>query len=348
MKITNIISRTILDSASQPALEVELELADGRSGKASVPTGISVGDYEKKPVPVDAAIRQIESDLKPVLLQKEIASQEALDKLLESLNLGANVSLAISIAFCRATEYLKTLNFEKTTPRLLMLSAEGGKHAQNNLTFQEFLINVENFDAGRQIYEKLGQVLQEKNIEFEYGQEGGYAPKNLNNEDVLKILSELGAKIGLDIAASSLEQQEETDFEKLASQYPILSIEDPYSQDDWEKWQVLTQKLAEKVLIIGDDLTATNPQRIKKAIELAACNAFIVKPNQIGTVTQTLEVVKLAKMANFKTIISHRAHETKDTFVAELAYYTGADFVKFGAPRQEERLVKYKKLEELM
>lgn len=348
MKITHITSSTISDSSGSPTLSLDMVFETGKKAQASVPSGVSVGNFETKPLPAKTALLQIEKEVKPAILNRDFPSQKDLDELLVNLNLGGNVSLALSIAFCRGTEYLRGLNFEKRPPKLLMLVSEGGKHAQNDLTIQEFLVCVSNLEEGRKIYLKVRDVLEEKKIEFDYGQEGGYAPKKISDEEMLKILSQReNIRVGLDMASTSVDHSG-LDIKKITENFPVFSLEDPYGEEEWEKWQVLTKEAGEKILVIGDDLTVTNPERVRKAIELAACNGIIVKPNQIGTVSQTLEVIKLAKMANIKTIVSHRAHETTDSFIADLAYYTGADYVKFGAPRQEERLVKYQRLEELV
>lgn len=256
----------------------------------------------------------------------------------------------------------------------------GGRHGAGNLDFQEFqIIPATNFPynlalrIGQEIYQSLGEVLTYRGAVHSLGDEGGYAPNLFTNLDALEILAEGIAKttyrlsydvfLGLDAAASFFKQGATyrlkdrempfspddliTYYQNLQSKYPLLILEDPLEEDDWGGWKKLTQILGEKVIIVGDDLLATNPERLKKAIAEKAASGILVKPNQIGTLTETLAVIKLARTGNFKVIISHRSGETNDPFVADLAVGVAADYVKFGAPARGERVAKYNRLSEI-
>ena len=296
--------------------------------------------------------------------------------------LGANAILPVSIAVCRAGAVAKNLPLYKyiakiyrgqapvTLPRPCFNIINGGAHADNNLDIQEFMIVPnysscsENLEGAREVFEKLKKALDrdfgKKGIEM--GDEGGFAPPIDNDKDaldyILKIIKNLKIKIGLDCAASQfyskgkylidhkkLSRKELLDFySKLIKQYPIIFIEDPFSEDDWKSWQEINKKLGKKISIIGDDLLTTNIKRIEIAKKKRACNGTIIKPNQIGTVTETLEAVKLAKSYKWKVMVSHRSGETIDDFIADLSVGVGADFLKSGAPSKLERLSKYNRL----
>jgi len=296
--------------------------------------------------------------------------------------LGANAILPVSIAVCRAGAVAKNLPLYKyiakiyrgqapvTLPRPCFNIINGGAHADNNLDIQEFMIVPnysscsENLEAAREVFEKLKKALDrdfgKKGIEM--GDEGGFAPPIDNDKDaldyILKIIKNLKIKIGLDCAASQfyskgkylidhkkLSRKELLDFySKLIKQYPIIFIEDPFSEDDWKSWREINKKLGKKISIIGDDLLTTNIKRIEIAKKKRACNGTIIKPNQIGTVTETLEAVKLAKSYKWKVMVSHRSGETIDDFIADLSVGVGADFLKSGAPSKLERLSKYNRL----
>ena len=255
-------------------------------------------------------------------------------------------------------------------PRPCFNIINGGAHADNNLDIQEFMIVPnysscsENLESAKKVFERLKKDLDrdfgEKGIKM--GDEGGFAPPIDNDKEALeyifKIIKDLKINIGLDCAASQfyfknkyiidhkrLETKELLDFyQELIKKYPIIFIEDPFSEDDWKSWQRITKKLAKKISIIGDDLLTTNIKRIEIAKKRKACNGMIIKPNQIGTVTETLKAVKLAKSYKWKIIVSHRSGETMDDFIADLAVGVRADFLKSGAPSKLERLSKYNRL----
>lgn len=264
------------------------------------------------------------------------------------------------------------------TPQILML--EGGKHGAGNLDFQEFMIVPSSsnkfpqaLQIGAEVYYACEEILKHRKAIYSVGDEGGYAPNLFTNSEAFDVISSaitqtpyrLGVEVflSLDVAASHfktdatysikdqptpLSPSEMIDYYKeLYLSYHLLSIEDPLGEEDWEDWQKLTEKLGESTMIVGDDLLVTNKERLKKAISKKACNAILVKPNQIGTVTETLEAIKEAQKAGFKVIISHRGGETTDDFLADLAVGVGADYIKFGAPARGERVVKYNRLLEI-
>ncbi|MEX2028402.1 MAG: phosphopyruvate hydratase [Candidatus Curtissbacteria bacterium] len=281
-------------------------------------------------------------------------------------------------------QYIAKIALENTRqfaiPTPMFNIVNGGLHAGGNLDFQEFLLvppkaktYSQNLRFGAEIYAALKQVLKAQNHQTLIGDEGGYAPQLYANLDVFKLFEEaitqagyttgLDAFFSLDIAASNIKQggtyrikdkpvpQTPSDliefYISVNEQYHLLSLEDPFSQDDWDDWTDLMQKLGGEMLIVGDDLTATNVKLLEKAIAQKAINAVIVKPNQIGTITQTLEFVKRAKEAKFKLVVSHRSGETNDDFIADFAVGVGADYVKFGAPARGERVAKYNRLLEI-
>ncbi len=281
-------------------------------------------------------------------------------------------------------QYLATVAQKDThqfiipTPMFNVLN--GGKHAGGNIEFQEFLIvpprannYSTNLKLGAEVYHSLKNVIQDRSSIPLIGEEGGFAPLLYTNLDALKILEEAVVKAGyklgldvffsLDVAASyfkhgsaykikdkpvALNATDLLDFYiSLNEQYHLLSIEDPFSEDDWDAWQKITKELGKETIIVGDDLTATNPERLEKAISQKACNAIIIKPNQIGTLTEALQTVKLATSAGFKVLVSHRSGETNDDFIVDFAVAVAADYVKFGAPARGERVAKYNRLLEI-
>ncbi len=271
----------------------------------------------------------------------------------------------------------QTQKNEFTMPTPMFNILNGGKHGGGNIDFQEFLIvppqantYSQNLKIGVEIYYALKDVIVNHSGITLLGEEGGYAPTLYSNSDAFKILEEAVSRAGftlgldtflsMDVGSSTfmkggvykikdrpvgLSGSEFIDFfASLNEQYHILSLEDPLSEDDWDGWQNITRLMGEKTIIVGDDLITTNLERLKKAIEKKACNGIIVKPNQVGTITETLDVVKVAQKANFKIIVSHRSGETNDDFIADFAVGVGADYVKFGAPARGERVSKYNRL----
>lgn len=253
----------------------------------------------------------------------------------------------------------------------------GGKHGAGNLDFQEFHViptqrktYSEGLEIGEEIYQTIKDVLIYRGAVHSVGDEGGFAPNLFTNLDALEILTQAISQtphkfgedvfLGLDVAASTFykdgkyaikdrsqpfSRKELIEYyQDLNTNYKLLYLEDPIDEDDWDGWQEITNLLGPEMIIVGDDLLVTNKERLRKAIDQKACNAILVKPNQAGTLTETFEVIKTAQEAGFKTIVSHRSGETEETFVADLAVGTGADYVKFGAPARGERVAKYNRL----
>lgn len=348
-KISSLSAYPILDSRGQTTIEVNIALDDGSSAVASVPSGTSTGKYEARSVNTDLAIWEVNQKILPLVINKDLPSQEALDKILKSKDFGANSKLSVSIAFAKAAKTLKYPSIV-TMPKIMMLAMEGGKHGHGGLLIQEYLLVVNTIEEGVQIYSKLGENLEKEGLGSDVGLEGGFSPRNLKDEEVFELLNKIigeDLKIGLDIAAGHLPKGKEFDYANLINNYPITTIEDPYSEDEIEKWKIFTKEYGSKILVIGDDLIVTNKERLKYAIENYLCNAIIIKPNQVGTISDTLEVIKLAKQKGFKIIVSHRSGETNDTFIADLAIAVEADYVKFGGPTRGERVAKYNRLLEL-
>lgn len=298
-------------------------------------------------------------------------------------NLGANAILAVSIAFARASadshklplyRYLGGI-VGKSLPCPMMNILNGGAHAGNNVDIQEFMIlpQGENFAEslrmGSEIYHKLGKILGDKGLSSGVGDEGGFAPNVESDREALELICEAIVSAGygfnevglaLDVAASEwyregryylpkrgnyMSTEELIDMiEKLCNDFPILSVEDPLSEDDWEGWCKLTDKLGGKIQLVGDDLFVTNTERLKIGIRKKAGNAILIKPNQIGTVSETLEVIELAAKNGYKTVISHRSGESEDTFIADLSVAVNAGMIKSGAPCRTDRVAKYNRL----
>ncbi len=335
---------------------------------------------------VKKAIDNVEKVIAPVLIKEFPDDQRQLDRFLIRLDgtknksrLGANAILAVSLACCRAISAAKGLplygyisQLSDSRPKMPKPSfnmIEGGKHAQNGLAFQEFMAVPQgrgfndNLQTGKSIYEKLGKILKNKFEEVSLSAEGAFAPPTLNDaaqalDLILEAAKEDNIKIAVDAAASefyqngnyrmdghSLSGPQLSDYYlRLAKNYPLMSIEDPFNQDDYGAWASFSRN---NLLVIGDDLTVTNLARIKMAHEQSLCNGVIIKPNQIGTVSETIEAVQLARSYGWKIMISNRGGETEDDFIADLAVGVGADFIKSGAPFPKERMAKYDRLAEI-
>jgi enolase len=379
--IKKVKARQIKDSRGKFTVEVELTADSGRFF-ASVPSGTSTGRFEAKAREAKDAVRNINEVIGPKIARKEIDTQKQMDGLLLRLdgtkdksNLGANAILAVSVAFLRAEARAQGLPLWKwiseisgMRPRLpypSILQIEGGLHGGKGGTeIQEFMTVLqgrsfgENLRQGTKIYNALRAILLKK-----YGQkavnlglEGAFIPSIKNAEEILSLIMAAAEKAGLsekvriilDIAAShDCPRKTAAYYLDLLERYPVLGLEDPFPENDWKGWQAITAKVKnkkQKVMIIGDDLTVTNVKRMKEAHGKKACSALIVKPNQVGTVSETIMAAKLAKSFGWQTIVSHRSGETMDDFIADLAVGIGADFIKSGAPSRPERLAKYNRL----
>ncbi len=358
--IKSIKAKQILDSRGKATVEVKLETADGFF-VASVPSGTSEGKYEAREVKAQKAVFNINKIIGPRIIGRDPREQKEIDCSLPK-KMGANAVLAVSIAICRAGaavlkmplyRYIQKLSRGPSSaklPKTCVLLIEGGLHSRRlgkKLDFQEFMA-VAGFEQTKKVYQKLAKILKTGT-----GLEGGFAPEIFEPEQalnlIMKAVGDNKIGLGLDCAASywslSSGRKYNLDFyQDLVKKYPIIFLEDPFSEDDWPNWRKITEKLGKKIIIVGDDLLTTNVKRIKEAKKKKACNGMIVKPDQVGTITETLEAVRLAKSSGWKIIVSHRSGETRDDFIADLAVGIGADFIKSGGPFQPERLVKYEHL----
>jgi len=403
IKIKNIYGREIFDSRGNPTIEVEIILDNGISATAGVPSGASTGTKEAVELRdgdknrfngkgVLKAVKNINEIIAPVLIGKNPENQKEIDDAMINLDgtenksrLGANAILGVSIAAVKAAalnagkpvfEYLKKEN-ETRIPLPFLNILNGGKHADTNVDFQEFMICPagapsfkEAFRYAVETYHSLKSVLKSKGHFTSVGDEGGFAPELSSNEEALELIitgiEKAGFKSGRDIfialdpAASEfyenekyilkadkkkLSSQEMIDYyKKLVAAYPIVSIEDALSENDWDGWKILTKELSSKIQLVGDDLFVTNKKILAEGINKGVANAILIKLNQIGTVTETLETVELAKNNGYSCMFSHRSGETEDSFLADIAVASGCGQIKTGAPARSERVAKYNRL----
>ena len=401
--IDDIIAREILDSRGNPTVEVEVYLKDGTFGRAAVPSGASTGAYEAVELRdgdkkrfggkgVLKAVQNVNEIIAPELVEMQALEQVAIDELLIELdgtenkaNLGANAILGVSLAVARAAAQAVQLPLyryiggtsARQLPVPMMNILNGGKHADSNVDFQEFMampVGAESFSEalqmGTEVFHSLRGVLQGMGLNTAVGDEGGFAP-NLPStpaaiETILTAIDKAGYKAGeqimiaMDAAASELYENGKYVFkgegvtrtseemvafwEDIARQYPLISLEDPLHEDDWATWQALTAAIGDKVQIVGDDLFVTNTTRLKRGIVEKSANSILVKVNQIGTLTETLAAVEMAKRAGFTAVISHRSGETEDATIADIAVALNAGQIKTGAPSRSDRVAKYNQL----
>ena len=381
-KIKKIKGRQVFDSRGNPTVEAEVFLKDGHFASAIVPSGASTGTYEAFELrdknnknylgkSVLKAVENINGPIKKALNNIDINDQKKIDKTLIDLDdteqkkkLGANAILAVSIASCKLAAVEKNIPLYKylgnsksyKLPIPLLNIINGGVHAKNNLDIQEFMIRPEKVKSFSEairrsflVIQNLKGMVNNTNV----GDEGGFAPNLTNNEEaielIIKAIEKSGFKPGeevsicLDVAANELNEKKTIDYYyELTKKYPIKSIEDPFTEDDWKSWKKITKET--NIQIVGDDLFATNISRLQKGIKEKAANAILIKPNQIGTVTETLEVIKFAQKNKFKTIISHRSGDSEDTFIADLAVGTKSSQIKTGSLSRSERVAKYNRL----
>ena len=381
-KIKKIKGRQVFDSRGNPTVEAEIFSEDGYHASAIVPSGASTGTYEAFELrdkdnknylgkSVFKAVENINGQIAKALENIDSTDQSKIDKTLIDLDgtqqkkkLGANAILAVSIASCKlaATDkkislyrYLgNSKNIQLPIPLLNIIN--GGVHAKNNLDIQEFMIRPEKIKSFSEairrsflIIQNLKGMLDSTNV----GDEGGFAPNLESNEEAIKLIIKAIEKSGfkpgedvsicLDVAANELNKPKTIDYySELIKKYPIKSIEDPFAEDDWESWKKLTKDIG--IQIVGDDLFATNIKRLRKGIESKAANAILVKLNQIGTVSETLDVINLAHKHDLKTIVSHRSGDSEDTFIADLAIATNSSQIKTGSLARSERVAKYNRL----
>ena len=409
LRIEDIRAIEILDSRGNPTVQVEVLTENGYIGKASVPSGASTGSFEAVELRdgdktrylgkgVEKAVENVNKKISKKIIGMNVFDQRKIDEEMIKLddtpnksNLGANAILGVSLAVVKAAA--ETLGLElyryiggiygTELPVPMMNILNGGKHSDNNLSIQEFMIMPvgditfsERLRRGAEIYHTLKKVLKEKGYSVGVGDEGGFAPNLDNEEEALDVIIEAIKKAGyepgkdimlaLDIASTEMydeakkinkngyyfwktkqfkEKEEMIDYVvSLCEKYPICSVEDGLAEEDWEGWKVLTEKIGNKVQLVGDDLFVTNPQRLRRGIENNVANAILIKPNQIGTLTETLDTIKLAKENGYRTIISHRSGETEDTTIADIAVGVNAGQIKTGAPCRTDRVSKYNRL----
>lgn len=376
-KIVDIKAREILDARSNPTVEVEL-ITELTRVISSVPSGASTGEHEALELRdndpnrfggkgVLKAIANIRNIIAPEIIGKDVNNLSSIDQILIDLDgtehkskLGANSLLPISLCTLKAGaneaglslyEYVGKLfsldKFEMPTPMFNVIN--GASHADNNLKVQEFMIVPQGqpdfankYRVGSEIFNLLKTVLKNRGLNTAIGDEGGYAPSLPSDEEALAILSQFkGIKIGLDFAGIV---PDSFDLTEIAKKYPILSYEDPADEDDFKAWAQINETLGKNIHIVADDLVVTNVKRLTLALENKSANAVIIKPNQVGTITETLQFAKLAKENGWTLIMSHRSGETEDTAIADIAVGIGAQFIKSGAPNRGERTAKYNRL----
>ena len=400
--IVGVRAREVLDARGFATVEAEVELEGGARGRAMVPSGASTGTHEALELRdggkrylgkgVRRAVENVNERIAPELVGMDALDQEGVDRAMLELdgtpnkaNLGANAVLAVSLAVARAAAEALGLPLYRylggvqgvTLPVPLMNVINGGKHADNRVDFQEFMLVpagagsfAEALRIGAEVFHTLKAVLKEKGYSTNVGDEGGFAPDLRSNEEAVELLllaieragytpgqevslaldpatSELyrDGKYHLEGEGKVLSSEEMVAFwEAWVEKYPIRSIEDGLAEDDWEGWRLLTERLGGKVQLVGDDLFVTNPERLRAGIERGVANAILVKVNQIGTLSETLEAIRLAQRSGYRAVISHRSGETEDSFIADLAVAVNAGQIKTGSLSRSDRLAKYNQL----
>lgn len=401
--ISEVYAREVLDSRGNPTVEVEVFLEDGTMGRVIIPSGASTGVHEAVELRDGdkgrylgkgtlQAVDNVNFVIAPEIIGMSVFDQVAIDKALIALDgtpnkgkLGANAILGVSLAAAKAAaayldmplyQYVGGVN-AKTLPVPMMNILNGGKHADNNVDIQEFMImpvGAESFREalrmGTEIYHNLKKVLKARGNVGGVGDEGGFAPDLATNEEALAVIVEAieqagykpgdDVRLALDVASSEIykdgkyhlasENEAKTSAEMvdyyayLCDKYPIISIEDGLAEDDWDGWKLMTEKLGDRLQIVGDDLFVTNTARLKQGIESDTANAILIKVNQIGTLTETLDAIEMAKRAGYTAVVSHRSGESEDATIADLAVAVNAGQIKTGAPCRTDRIAKYNQL----
>jgi enolase len=403
-QIVQVIGREILDSRGNPTLEVDVVLESGTIGRAAVPSGASTGTKEALELRdgdrhryqgkgVTKAVEHVNTEIAQAIIGLEATQQPLIDQTMIDLDgtankttLGANAILGVSLAVARAAaselnlplyQYIGGIN-AKELPVPMMNILNGGKHADNNVDIQEFMVMpvgatcfAEALRMGAEIFQSLKKVLQQRRYNTAVGDEGGFAPNLTSNVEALALIIEAIERAGyapgeavllaLDAAASEfyreghyfLEAEPEPKktapalidfYEELIGRYPIISLEDGLAENDWEGWELLTARLGAKVQLVGDDLFVTNTRLIAKGIQREVANAVLIKVNQIGTLTETLDAVEMAKRGNYTAIISHRSGETEDTSIADIVVGLNTGQIKTGSLSRTDRVAKYNQL----
>ena len=409
-EIQSIHARQILDSRGNPTLEVDVTLDSGYVGRAAVPSGASTGENEAVELrdgdktrymgkSVMNAVNNVNRRIAPELLGMDARAQEAIDSAMLKMDgtpnkaqLGANGILGISMAVAKAAAEASGLPLyrylggsgAKVLPCPMMNILNGGKHADSNVDFQEFMIQPWGFDdfgealrAGVEIYHTLKKVLQGRGLSTAVGDEGGFAPNLKDNEEALKIIEEAVGKAGykwghqifvaIDPATSELWNEAKEDgktgykffkstkevvssdgmiqmWSDWAKKYPIRSMEDCLAENDWDGWKKMTDAMGSKVQLVGDDLFVTNKKFLQKGLDTGCANAILVKVNQIGTLSETFDAVNLAMRNRYAAVLSHRSGETEDSTIADIAVATNCGQIKTGAPCRSDRNAKYNQL----
>lgn len=402
--IEDILAREILDSRGNPTVEVDVLLEDGSFGRAAVPSGASTGEHEAHELRdgdkdryagygVLKAVNNVNEAIADALSGLDADDQAQVDRILIDLdgtenksNLGANAILATSLAVARAAadyynmplyRYLGGVN-ARLLPTPMMNILNGGRHADNNVDIQEFMIIPveatsfrEALRMGTEVFHSLKNVLKAKGYSTAVGDEGGFAPSLSSNEEALDVIMEAIIKAGydpgeeillaLDVAASemykdntysmykSTQESRSVDqmvkwYVELCEKYPIISIEDGMAENDWTGWGILTEAIGDEIQLVGDDLFVTNPRFLSEGIEKSVANSILIKLNQIGTLTETMNTISLAQQFGYNPVISHRSGETEDTFIADLAVATNAGQIKTGSLSRTDRMAKYNQL----
>ena len=405
--IIDVFGREILDSRGNPTLEVEVTLESGITGRAAVPSGASTGEHEAVELRdgdksrylgkgVKKAVANVNDKIAEEIIDFDAAEQVAIDQFLINLDgtenksvLGANAILGVSLACAKASaealglplyRYIGGTN-ARTLPVPMMNVLNGGKHADNTVDFQEFMIMpvgapsfAEALRMGAETFHTLKSVLSKKGYSTAVGDEGGFAPNLKSNEEAIELILEAITKAGyktgteiaiaLDPASSEFFLKEknayhlfksapnkEIPIEKMVdywadwvNKYPIVSLEDGLAEDDWDGWKMITEKIGGKIQLVGDDLFVTNTNRLAKGIDEGIANSILIKVNQIGTLTETLDAIEMAKNAGYTNVISHRSGETEDTTIADIAVATNAGQIKTGSASRTDRIAKYNQL----
>ena len=408
LAIKSVNAIEVFDSRGNPTVQVEVVTDGGFSATALVPSGASTGSFEAVELRdgddrlggkgVAEAVRNVNKKIAKDIEDMNVYEQNKIDERLIELdgsenksNLGANATLGVSMAVARAAanslgmelyNYLGGINAKKL-PTPMMNILNGGKHSDNNISIQEFMIMPvggktfrQKMEMGVNVYHKLKKVLKEKGYSTAVGDEGGFAPNLQGEEEAIELILEAIQKCGyipgedvvlaLDVASTEMweeaakigkegyyfwkkdvfkTREEMIDYViELTRRYPVVSVEDGLAEEDWEGWRILTKKVGRDVKLVGDDLFVTNQKRLKKGIREGAANSILIKPNQIGTLTETLDTIELAKKNGYRTIISHRSGETEDTMISDIAVATNSGYIKAGAPCRTDRVAKYNRL----
>ncbi|OGZ58539.1 MAG: hypothetical protein A3B96_04205 [Candidatus Spechtbacteria bacterium RIFCSPHIGHO2_02_FULL_43_15b] len=386
LKITDIHARKILNSRGEWTIEVRVELENEYRGTISMPHGVSAGSFEAHSVDAEQAVTKINNDIRGVLKGFDGEMYEELDAVLIDLdgtsqksNLGSNSILGVSLACAKAVSRARKIAFWKylrelygiAVPdghnmRLMMNFIEGGVHAGSDLGFQEYLVipkgkNIEDsITKGTRLYNSLKKYLLEHvgRNSINVGDEGGFALQTSDNKEPFSVINKVAdnegmlaeIEMGVDVAANNvnMDVRELTSiYKEITDEFSVTYIEDPFSEDDFTNFSALTKKVGERVMIAGDDLTTTNPVRMDVAHRVMSINAIIIKPDQIGSLSEALRAVHMARGWNWQVIASHRGGETNDDFIVDFAYAIGADGIKIGGPARGERIAKYNRLLEI-